>query len=177
MVRFSIPLPSELPPPQRAAYERIVSGRGKLPKPYATLLTSPAVAEQVEKLSRQLWDGALPRALLEAVFLSVAKAQRCQYQWDNHVAKALAAGISQESLDSLQDGRIPDQSPALAAALSFVDEMQNTKRARDSTFAAVIAHFGEQGMAELCAFLGFATTISFLLNAQQGDTHADDTES
>jgi AhpD family alkylhydroperoxidase len=172
MVRFSITSPTDLPEPQRAAYERIVAGRGKLPKPYGTLLASPKVTELVETLSRQLWEGTLPRLVLEAVFLSVARAQNCQYQWDNHEAKALEAGLTQESLSVLQAGGVPSQSASLASALSFVDEMQTLKRARDSTFDAVMAHFGAQGVSELCAFLGFATTIAFLLNAQQGDANA-----
>lgn len=169
MERFPTPMLSELPGPQRAVYERIVEGRGKLPRPYWTLLASPDVTELMGKLSQQLWKGALPRAVLEAVFLSVARVQHCQYQWDNHLTKAMDAGITQESLEVMRDGRIPVQSESLAAALTFVDEMQRMKRAQDSTFAAVISHFGEQGMAELCAFLGFATTISFLLNAQQNE--------
>ncbi|APW39529.1 hypothetical protein RD110_21840 [Rhodoferax koreense] len=154
---------------QRDAYERIVSGRGKLPRPYATLLASPDVAEMVEKLSTKLWHGALPRQVLEAVFLSVASEQQCRYQWDNHAAKALETGISQECLDGIRKGLVPDQPPALSAALAFASEMQRTKRVQDSTFASVVSHFGEQGTAELCAFLALATTISFLLNVQRTD--------
>jgi AhpD family alkylhydroperoxidase len=172
MVRFSISPPADLAASQRAAFERIVGERGKLPKPYATLLASPKVAELVEQLSRQLWDGSLPRLVLEAVFLIVARAQNCQYQWDNHKAKALEAGLTQESLSALQAGVVPLQSASLASALTFVDELQTLKHVRDSTLKAAMANFGAQGVSELCAFLGFATTIAFLLNAQQDDAHA-----
>jgi alkylhydroperoxidase family enzyme len=170
MVRFPIDPPAALPASRRAAYDRIVAERGKLPLPYRAVLASPDVAEQVERLSQRLWKGELPPLVLEAVFLSVARVQQCRYQWDNHVPKALEAGLTQESLDLMRDGRIPAQSDMLAAALRFVDEMQAMKLVQDRTFADVLSHFGDKGMAELLAFLGLATSISFLLNAQQRKT-------
>jgi 4-carboxymuconolactone decarboxylase len=172
MLRFPQPSPHALPAPQRAAFERIVSGLGKFPRPYASVLASPQVAEQIQALSRQLWQGVLPAAVLEAAFLSVATAQKCQFQWDNHVGKAREAGIGQQSLERIRDGGIPDGPAPLAAALRLVDELQNRKSVRDESFAAVALHFGDQGLAELCAFLGFATTVAFLLNVQQAEDGA-----
>jgi 4-carboxymuconolactone decarboxylase len=171
-VRYPTSLPSALTAAQRAAHDRIVAGRGKLPRPYTALLASPRVAELVNQLSQELWHGALPTDVLEAVFLSVARTQRCDYQWQNHLSKALDAGVSQDSVDAIQGGRIPEQPPHLNAALRFVEEMQDMKRTNDASFAAVVEHFGAQGLAELCAFLGFATTISVLLNVQSGATDA-----
>lgn len=162
----------ELSSDQRAVQQRIIASRGKFPPPYQAILASPEVADLFERLSARLWNGALPTLILESVFLTVAQAQQCPQQWHAHAPKALAAGLSAQALECIGNGTIPGQTPALSAAWALVDELQRTKRLGAENFDQAMLHFGETGVAELCAFLGFATSISILLNVQVDDRHA-----
>ena len=171
-IRFPIKALIDLPVDQRAVQQRIVERRGKFPPPYQAILASPEVADLFERLSSRLWNGALPKVVLESVFLSVARAQQCPQQWQAHAPKALAAGLSAQALEDIGNGAIPGQTPALSAALALVDELQRTKRLGAENFEQAMLHFGAAGVAELCAFLGFATSISILLNVQVDDLHS-----
>ena len=54
--------------------------------------------------------------------------------------------------------------PSEAALHRFCDELLQTKRVSDDTFAAAKAAFGEQGVAEIIFTLGYYSTVSMLLN-------------
>jgi 4-carboxymuconolactone decarboxylase len=156
-----------LPDNQRAVYEGIQRRRGKMPAPYFALLSSPDVADLFEQYSTLLWDGVLPRDILEAVFLATAVRYRCRFQWVNHVDRALEAGLSPDAMDSIGRGVVPEQPDDLACVLTFVDMLASEHRVSDALFDAVTTRFGKQGLAELVAFCGVSASIAMLLNVRQ----------
>jgi alkylhydroperoxidase family enzyme len=158
-----------LPDNQRAVYEGIEGRRGKIPAPYFALLSSPDVADLFEQYSTLLWDGVLPRDILEAVFLATAVRYRCRFQWMNHVDRALDAGLSADAMETIGRGSVPDQPDDLACVLKFVDMLAREHRVSDALFDAVTQRFGKQGVAELVAFCGVSVSIAMLLNVRQPD--------
>lgn len=164
--RFPLKPPDALTPEERSAYKAIVANRGKLPRPFQVLLASPQVAETLERHSAALWSGVLPRGVLESLFLCVAIDNRCSYQWDTHVGKAIEAGVPAEAIAQIRQGQVPSAPGPLADALAFAQQMLRTRRVDAASFQRAREAFGERGIAELCAFMGFANTISMLLNVQ-----------
>lgn len=151
---------------QQAAYDLIAARRGRVPAPYLPLLGSPRVADLFEQLSTELWTGALPSSVLEAIFLMTAHRQRCRHQWQTHVPKALAAGVTATMIDTIAAGGIPMDGGALEAAGRFCASLAENRHVPDDDLLDARRRFGEQGMAELIAFCGMANMVAMLLNVQ-----------
>jgi 4-carboxymuconolactone decarboxylase len=158
-----------LPENQRAVYEGIERRRGKMPAPYVGLLASPDVADLFERYSTLLWDGVLPRYILEAVFLATAVRYRCRFQWMNHLDRAVELGVSAEAIDIIGRGEVPNQPDDLACVLQFVDMLAREHRVSDALFDAITLRFGKQGLAELVAFCGASVSVAMILNVRQPD--------
>lgn len=158
---------------QRAAYDLIERRRGRVPAPYLPLLGSPRIADLLEQLSTELWTGALPQRVLEAVFLMTAHKQQCRHQWETHAAKALSAGLSLEMVEAIAAGKIPEDGGPMEAAGRFFLALTERHNVADDVFEQVQRHFGEQGVAELIAFCGLAGTVALLLNVQVPQASAD----
>jgi len=171
--RFPLKPLDALTPEECSAYQAIVANRGKLPRPFQVLLPSPQVAETLERHSAALWSGVLPCGVLESLFLCVATENRCSYQWDTHVAKAIEAGVPAETIAQIRQGQVPSAPGPLADALAFAQQMLRTRRVDAAGFQRAKEAFGERGIAELCAFMGFANTISILLNVQMDPADPD----
>jgi 4-carboxymuconolactone decarboxylase len=173
MVRFSISPPADLAASQRAAFERIVGERGKLPKPYATLLASPKVSRAGRARCLASCGTVRYRGWCSKLCFSVWRELRTvSISGTTTKPRRSKQALRRRVCPRCKRESFPRSPRHLHRRCTFVDEMQTLKHVRDSTFDAAMAHFGAQGVSELCAFLGFATTIAFLLNAQQGDAHA-----
>ncbi|MGJ7490515.1 carboxymuconolactone decarboxylase family protein [Variovorax sp. ZT4R33] len=152
---------------QRAAYDMIQQRRGRVPAPYLPLLGSPHVADLLERLSTQLWTGALPARVLEAIFLMTAHRHHCDHQWDTHREKALDAGLTTELIGAIAQGQIPQDGGAVEAAGRFYTTLLESHRVSDEILHGLRHHFGQRGTAELIAFCGVANTVAMLLNVQR----------
>ena len=140
--------------------------RGRVPAPYLPLLGSPRVTDLFEQLSTELWKGALPPSVLEAIFLMTAHRQRCRHQWQTHAGKALAAGVTAPMIATIAAGGIPPDGGALEIAGRFYASLADAQHVSDDALLHARRQFGEQGTAELVAFCGMANMVAMLLNVQ-----------
>src|SRR3974390_2194061 len=107
--------PGLLPPAGRALFAQIAARRKARGEgfggPYIALLNHPELARRIEELGFFLkFDGVLPRPAYQFIVLSVAQATGAAFEWHDHVQHALAAGISQDIIDSIgkrQAGSLP----------------------------------------------------------------------
>lgn len=158
--------PSTLCGERLAAYEAILERRGNFPLPYRVMLASPDVALQVDALSARLWTGHLPEAILEAVFLVVARRFQCAHQWERHKVKAIAAGVSSQCIEAIAAGLKPPGPPKLAIACDVAKRLLTGRRVTSQVWKQVAGELGEQEMADLCAFLGLASIVAMSINLQ-----------
>lgn len=157
-------------------YRRQLAARkGSVPAPYGLLLHSPAVAQAFESLSSALWQGALPRRVMEGLFLLNAQRHLCRDQWVRHVGKARDAGLAQEVIDCLGAGRepAPAQDPAFHAAWQLAATLQGPGPVDDALFAQLQQHYSAAAIAELSTFCGFASIVSNALRVRQPGMPAD----
>jgi 4-carboxymuconolactone decarboxylase len=165
--RLPLPAQDAMTAAQRAAAEQLRAGPRKGVKgPFIPLLRSPELLVRLEKVGEYLrFDSAIPPRIAEFATLVVARAWSQQFEWAVHVPLALKAGTEQASIDDLRDGRRPaSMSAAEALVFDFVSELSSNRGVSQAGFDAVVAEWGEQGLVDLVATVGYFTMISMVLN-------------
>lgn len=162
------PLPyAQLDEAQRAAADELIAGPRKAVKgPFIPLLRSPQLLARVQKVGEYLrFDSALPTRLNEFATLIVARAWTQQFEWAVHAAAALKAGTSAATVDALREGRRPtDMSEDEALVHDFATELLASQGVADATYARALGRFGERGVVDLSALLGYFVMVSMVLN-------------
>ncbi len=155
---------------QRAAAAELTAGPRKGVKgPFIPLLRSPDLMARLEKVGQYLRFGStLPPRLSEFATLVVSRAWTQQFEWATHVPYALAAGTSQSTLDDLAVGRRPSEmSEEESIVYDFTTELSSNHGVCDATYTGAATRFGEQGVVDLVALIGYFTLISMELNVSQ----------
>jgi len=90
------------------------------------------------------------------------------------VPLALNAGLRQEHIDALAEGRRPlAMAPDEEVAYDLVHELHASHGVCDATYVRATRIFGEDGLIDLLGVVGYFTTVSMVLNVAH--TPADDT--
>jgi alkylhydroperoxidase family enzyme len=89
----------------------------------------------------------LPPRLKELIILRVAALERAEYEWVQHVPRALDAGVTHREIEALRDGE--PQAGVEAPALALVEELVAGAHPRAETVAAAAELLGERGVVEL----------------------------
>lgn len=165
--RFRPLATNELTPPQRAMVDELLAGRrGSLSGPFNVFLRSPEVGNLAQRLGEHVrFHSSLPPRLNEMAILMTARWWSAQYEWYAHKPLAQKAGLSDEVIDALQAGRRPPRMQADETAIyDFCSELRERRRVSDRTFAAAVKLFGEQGVMEVIAVMGYYDLVSMALN-------------
>jgi 4-carboxymuconolactone decarboxylase len=152
---------------QRAAADELIAGPRKGVKgPFIPLLRSPQLMARLQKVGEYLrFESALSRRVNELVTLVVSRAWTQHFEWCTHVPLSLGAGTAAETIEALRDGRRPvGMSPEEELAYDFTTELQLNRGVSDATYRACVEAFGERGVIDLVALVGYFTTISMVLN-------------
>ena len=160
----------ELNPEQRAMINDLLSGsRTSLDGPFNAMLRSPEMGNLSQELGEYLrFRSALPRRLNELAILLTAKAWTSQFEWHLHKTAALAAGLNPAVIDDIQVGRRPANMQADEAVIyAFCTELRERHRVSDATFAAAVKLFGEKGVMDLVAVMGYYDLVSMVLNVDR----------
>jgi 4-carboxymuconolactone decarboxylase len=162
------PIPSEeLTPAQRRAADALIQGRrGALFGPFVPMLRSPELLERAQHLGEYLrYQSALEPRLRELAILVTARHFRQTYEWHVHASAAAQAGLSEQTLAALVEGRRPHPlAPDEAVIYDFCTELHRTHQVGDETYAATLALLGEQGLVDLCAVCGYYGLLALVMN-------------
>lgn len=102
----------------------------------------------------------------ELAILSLARGN--QYAWTHHVPWALKAGVTQEEIDALNDGKLaPTLSVAEAAAVEYAREFANLGRVSDASYQKARARFSERAITDLALLLAYFMALASIVNAFQ----------
>jgi 4-carboxymuconolactone decarboxylase len=160
----------QLTPEQKTMVGDLVPGqRGGLSGPFNVLLRSPEMGELVQKLGGQLrFHSTLPGNLRELAIIITARYWNAQYEWYTHRGFAIEEGVSPATADAIASGKRPRSlEPEERIAYNFCTELLNRKTVSDATFEAAIDKFGERGVVELTALVGFYNLASLILNVDR----------
>jgi 4-carboxymuconolactone decarboxylase len=165
--RLPLPARESMNDAQRAAADAIIAGpRKAIFGPFIPLLRTPALMEHVGKTGETLrFYGALPDAVRELVMCAVAREKGNQFEWQTHAPLAVKAGVPQEAIDAVAEGRRPRGLRAgEACAVEFASELMLRNGVSDVTYAETVACFGEAGAVELTVLVGYFTMVCWVMN-------------
>ncbi len=168
--RFALLTEATMTPRQREVYTGIVSGPRKgAAGPFNALLRSPDVADRVQKVGEYVrFQTTIPATLNEMAILMTGRFWGAQFEFWAHRRLARAAGLADAIIDAIAEGRRP---PAMSEderiVYDFCTELFRDKTVSDAAFAAVSRRFGEQGVIDLIAAVGYYSTVSMVLNVDR----------
>jgi 4-carboxymuconolactone decarboxylase len=152
---------------QKAAAQELINGpRGAVFGPFIPLLRSPELMNRLQKVGEYIrYQSSLDTRINEFVMLIVSRQWTQQFEWCMHYPLALKAGMKQEILDALAQGRRP---AGMAAdeeiAYEVCDELERTPGVSDATYARAVECFGERGLLDMLGLIGYFSTVSMVMN-------------
>jgi 4-carboxymuconolactone decarboxylase len=156
--------PASLDANGRAIYERLKSHRAAqgapFSGPYLALMNNPELTEKIEALGYYLkFDGALPREIYQFTVLYVAVACGADFEWQDHVAHARAAGIPENVIEAVRTRSAVTVEP-YATALPVIEAAFKWQDVPQTSQDAAIARFGTKAYIELVVVTGFYQMFS-----------------
>jgi 4-carboxymuconolactone decarboxylase len=159
---------AEMTADQARVHDAIASGpRGGVRGPFPALLRRPELAERVAALGEVIRYGTvLPPRLLEVAILVTARTVRCDLEWHAHSAMASKAGVADDVIEAIRvDAPPPFDDDDQRLVHDFARQVQQEHRVRAETHAAVRDRFGELGVVDLAAVIGYFAMVATTINA------------
>ena len=150
-----------------ASARAYAEGRSHLGDVYVRMFNNPGVAEKVGALGEHLrFHGTLPDDVRELVILRFSVRQQFPYEWSHHQRPAKLAGISQEVIDALTAGDVPQTLPdASQATLEAVDAIVAGKSIPADVQRRFVDVHGVSGLVEVVALCGLYSTMGYMTTA------------
>jgi 4-carboxymuconolactone decarboxylase len=111
---------------------------------------------------------SVPDELKELAIIITARYWGAQFEWLAHRRAAVQAGLSEDKVKAIAEGRRPaGMSADEAAVYNFITEFFKTRQVSDATFAAVKKVAGERGVVDLIVSAGYYQMVSMLMNTDR----------
>lgn len=170
MTRIPLPQSDQLDPEQRRVHDAIASLRnGHIPAHYRAALYNPELSDKWQQLGELLrYRTSLPLRLSELAILVAAKYHRCEYEWHMHVDVARQAGLPDDVIESIKEGRRPNFSnPDDVAIYEYCSELFESKFVSDAVYKRTLDTIATRGIVELTALLGYYAMVAMSVNAHE----------
>jgi 4-carboxymuconolactone decarboxylase len=157
-------------PEQRDVHDEIVSGvRGQLIGPLRAVILSPDLARRWSRLGEYLrFSSCLPRKLNELAIIVTGRRWNSQLEFHIHSGAAIAAGLDPACIEAIRLAQVPVfADEAEVEVYEFARLLQQTGSVDTSVHVAVMTRWGERGVVELTAVIGYYTMVSMTLNAHE----------
>lgn len=166
----------EMSEAQRRVADAVLSGpRGGLRGPFPALLRKPKLAECARMLSDCIrYDNVLPAPLRELAIIIVARHWDAHYAWYAHSTIALDEGLGPAIVDAIARGEEPDGLGIDEKIVyDFSRGLLKKNDVSDATYDAALARFGEAGVVDLSATIGFYCFVAVTLNMLREEVPED----
>jgi 4-carboxymuconolactone decarboxylase len=167
MNRISLRSRDQLDEVGRAVFDEIMKSRGKVDEAFQVLLPTPELLRRIAHLGTYVRFGSgLSAAVRECIILATARHMNSEFEWNDHRPQALAAGVAEETIESIWRGELPATPKSSAderMVVQFVYETLRDKNVTDATFDAVAKRFGQAVTAEIAATIGFYSMLANIL--------------
>lgn len=158
---------SDVPEEHRDHFDSIEESRGGIRGPFGVLLNSPEVAGRIGHLGAYIrFESVLPAAERELAILTTAREFDCAFEWAAHVPIARDAGVRDEAIDTLAHRNDLDAlTETEAMIIRFGRDLFRDHTVAADTYDAAKAYYGNQGVTELTATMGYYSMMACVLNA------------
>jgi 4-carboxymuconolactone decarboxylase len=162
--------PSQLSPEQKAYVESLQ----KPPRnnttalqnpPFRVYMRSPELAPKLEAVSDYVrWGTGQPPRLTELAIMITARQWSSQWIWRGHYRAAVRGGLDPSVGADIAAGKRPTKMKEDETILyNYATEMYRDKAVSDTTFAAAVKAFGERGLIDLVATMGYYDMVAMTL--------------
>ncbi|WP_431015988.1 carboxymuconolactone decarboxylase family protein [Bradyrhizobium pachyrhizi] len=171
-VRFA-PLKAEELSPAQKAWADMISAPPRNAKftapPYRAYIHNPDLAPKLSNLSEYLrWNTSLPARLSEMAILITARHWTAQYEWSAHYPLAMKGGLDPKIADAIAKGARPESMKDDEAALYDLGiALYRDKKVSDAVYKAALDKFGERGITDIIAIMGYYDMVSMMLITMQ----------
>jgi 4-carboxymuconolactone decarboxylase len=154
---------------QKKAFDEVTSGprgAGGAEGPFVPLLRSPEFMSVLQKTGEYVrFHNSIGPKLTEFVILLTARQWTQQYEYDAHQVNGLKAGVKQEMISAITEGRRPTGMAADEEIVyDFCTELRQNQSVSDATYARAVSKFGEQGVVDMTGLVGYYTTLAMIMN-------------
>jgi 4-carboxymuconolactone decarboxylase len=171
MTRQSAPDLAAFSPERRAEYDRFTQTRkpaanGALGGPFDPWMTNAELFHRLTGLGGMLWARtSLDRGLVELAICITGRFWEANVEWAAHAPRAIEYGVAPSVLDEVLAGRRPKGRPEDELVYDLCQTMHETHGLPRPLYDRGVVAFGERGVAELMAVIGYYTLVSMTLNA------------
>lgn len=162
------PIPAEkMTEAQKKAAADFAAVRNTPPTgPFSVMLRIPELMDLTFKWRQHVqMRSTFDQRLTELVILVTARHWTQQYEWNAHQPAALKAGLKQEIIAAIAEGRRPDRMADDEAALyDLVTEVLHNQAVSDPTYNRALAKFGEAGIVEATSVAGYYAMLAMVMN-------------
>jgi 4-carboxymuconolactone decarboxylase len=151
---------------RKAAAEMIAGPRKGVRSPFIPLLRSPELMDRLQKVGEYLrFQTSLEQRISELIMLIVSRDWTQHFEWFVHVPLGRKAGISEDTVAALAEGRRPSgMSEDEELAYDFCVELLRNKGVSETTYRRAVMKFGENGVIDMIGVAGYFTTVSMVMN-------------
>lgn len=171
MTRLTKKARSELTELQQEQWDRVAEAREprkdqQFGGPFDPWIRSPELARRAQAFAGYVWERTtLDRGIVELGIIVTARYWRSNVEWVAHARAAKQHGVPQDVIDSVFAHTRPQAaSEEILAAYDFCRVLHETQEVPQDVYDRAVAVFGEQGVMELIATIGFYTLVSMTLN-------------
>jgi len=178
IARFAPLKAEELDPAQKAFADAIAAPprHAKFTNPpYRAYIRSPDLAPRLTSVAEYLrWNTSLPPRLSEMAILITARQWTAQYEWFAHYPLAIKGGLDPKVAGDIAAGKRPESMKDDEAALyDLAMALYRDKKVPDAIYKAALDKFGERGIIEIIAIMGFYDITSMTLITMQATAPND----
>jgi 4-carboxymuconolactone decarboxylase len=158
----------QMAPEQKKMTDHALAGRGPVGM-FNIAVRSPEAGDLLFTMGdRVRFHMAVPDKLKEMAIILTARYWAAQFEWLAHRQAAVQAGLSEDKVKAIAEGRLPvGMSADEDAVYNFITELFKTKQVSDETFAALQNSVGERGIVDLLASAGFYQIVSMFMNVDR----------
>jgi 4-carboxymuconolactone decarboxylase len=158
----------EMNPEQKKMTDHALAGRGPVGM-FNIAVRSPDAGDLLFAMGdRVRFHMSVPDKLKELAIILTARYWAAQFEWLAHRQAAVQAGLSEDKVKAIAEGRRPvGMSADEETVYNFITELFKTMRVSDDTFARVKNLAGERGVVDLLASAGFYQVVSMFMNVDR----------
>jgi 4-carboxymuconolactone decarboxylase len=140
---------------------------GRLIGPFNPILFSPAISSSFLDLQETEQNNtSLSQRVRQVVILAIGAVWKSSYELYAHAAAARKAGISEDAIQMLTTGGLPDElSDREKIAQRYARQLSAERHVDAALYSAAERAFGQRGLVEITYLTGIYHTVCALLNA------------
>jgi 4-carboxymuconolactone decarboxylase len=145
--------------------------------PWNVFIRSPELLTHAQRMGEYLrYRCTIAGRLSELTILIVARHWTQDFEWGAHRKHALKAGVAEETIAAIGDGRRPQNlTDDESAVYEFVAEVLHNRSVSDATYAVAFKRFGETGVIDLCGIVGYYQLLALTMNVARVSPPAGET--